>query len=188
MEVYIFLKKEIISIYENIYNQELICRNNLDNKFTSRLTIMITLITAYFIIFTTLFFAKNEELTYNTNMSFLCEILCIIIMILIILLCVSFYGCFYRRKKNYRVMPTVDIRMFHFYIHRNKLLGKQEEQDLYDYLNDSYQFCAYINAGINSKRERALIIFDNVTSICFILLIITYIIMKYSGYSINWIF
>lgn len=183
------MNKEIVSIYENIYNQELLCRNNLDNKFTSRLTLMLTLITAFFIIFTTIFFPDaNETLILKEPLVQYSKILCIVILCLIVPLYISFYKCFYRRKKNYYVMPTADIRLFHFYIHRNNLCGTETERDLYNYLNDSYQNCAFKNAETNGKREKALIVFDNITSVCFIILIITYIIMKQAGYSINWIF
>ena len=85
-------------------------------------------------------------------------------------------------------MPTVEIRMFHFYIHENNLCKTSSEEDLYDYLNDTYQFCAYSNAHINSKRESFLIALDNIAVIEFVLLLITYILMIQNGYSINWIF
>lgn len=183
------MNRDIVSIYENIYNQELFCRNGLDNKFTSRLTLMLTLITAHFIIFTTLFFPNTtDDLVLNESLIIFPKILCLVILGLIIPLYMSFYRCFYRMKKNYYVMPTVEIRMFHFYIHKNNLCGTEVEQDLYNYLNDSYQNCAFKNAQTNGKREKALIIFDNIASICFILLIITYVVMKQAGYSINWIF
>ena len=55
------MKKEIVSIYENIYNQELNWKNTLDNKFASRLTLELSLVTATFIIFITLFFFKQQD-------------------------------------------------------------------------------------------------------------------------------
>lgn len=183
------MKKEIVSIYENIYNQELVWKNNLDNKFASRLTLLITLITATFIIFTTVFFPNSENsIVVDSNATLWCQILNITTMILTLFFFASFYRCFFRKKLNYKVMPTDEIRMFHFYIHRNNLCGTPDEEDLYNYLNDSYQFCANVNATINTKREKALILFDNLASILFIILIITYIFMVKSGYSINWIF
>lgn len=184
------MKKEIVSIYENIYNQELNWKNNLDNKFTSRLTLMITLITATFIIFTTIFFPKenNKVIASSDNIFLGYKTLSLITVMLAIGIFLSFYRCFFRIKLNYKVMPTLDIRIFHFYIHSNNLLGTTDEDDLYNYLNDSYQFCAYTNAAINIKREKALLIFDNLSSITFIILIIMYILMVNCGYSISWIF
>lgn len=183
------MKKEIVSIYENIYNQELNLKNNLESKFGSRLTILIALITASFIIFTTLFFPDEINIAVlPSNLSSLSKILSVINILHTVFICLSFYKTFFRWKMNYMVMPTAEIRMFHFYIHRNNLCGTNDEEDLYNYLNDSYQFCAYANAEINSKREHFLIIFDNLASISFILLIVNYIIMMQCGYSINWIF
>lgn len=183
------MKKEIVSIYENIYNQELNWKQTLDNKFSSRLTLMITLITASFVVFTTIFFPNFENLQVKcSNMVLCCKVLSVTTIVMSVCIFLSFHACFFRNKLNYRVMPTVDIRIFHFYIHRNNLLGTDDEEDLYDYLNDSYQFCAYTNAAINVKREKALIFFDIMSSFSFVLLIITYILMVKSGYSVNWIF
>lgn len=183
------MRREIVLIYENIYNQELNMKNNLDNKFASRLTIVVALTTATFLIFSTLFFPNVVNAATPTSMlSQVSKVLSILSILHIVLIYFSFYKSFFRWKLNYMVMPTVDIRLFHFYIHRNHLLGTKDEDDLYDYLNDSYQFCAYTNASINSKREHALILFDNLVSYSFVLLIVTYIMMMLCGYSINWIF
>ena len=184
------MDQKIVSIYENIYNKELDWKNNLDNKFSSRLTILVTITTATFIIFSTIFFSQYSEaqVIENITLQVFCKVISALSIVLWIIQCCFFYQCFFRIKKNYKVMPTVDIRMFHFYIHKNNLLGSKDENDLYNYLNDSYQFCAYTNANINSRRERALIFFDNITSISFLSLIISYILMILSGYSISWIF
>lgn len=184
------MDEKIVSIYENIYNQEIEWKNSLDNKFSSRLTILVAITTATFIIFTTIFFSNFSEsqVIKNTILQIFCMVFSILSVIFWTVQCCFFYQCFFRVKKNYKVMPTVDIRMFHFYIHKNNLCGQKEEKELYNYLNDSYQLCAYTNAKINSKRERALIIFDNITSVSFLLLIATYILMTFSGYSISWIF
>lgn len=184
------MKKEIVSIYENIYNQEINWKNNLDNKFASRLTLMLALITATFILFTTIFFQKedNKAIENANSIVLLYKALSVITVVFVICILFSFHKCFFRTKLNYRVMPTFDIRIFHFYIYSNNLLGTNDENDLYNYLNDSYQFCAYTNAEINIKREKALLVFDNLSSITFVILIIVYILMTYCGYSINWIF
>lgn len=183
------MKNEIVSIYENIYNQELNWKSTLDNKFASRLTLLLTLTTATVVIFTTIFFpGNNKNVISSAAVITAYKLISAVTLVLVIFAFIAFYNCFFRMKLNYRVMPTVDIRMFHFYIHRNNLLGTSEENDLYDYLNDSYQFCAYNNAEINGKREKALIKFDNLSSVSFIILIIMYIFMISSGYSISWIF
>ncbi|MBO5360073.1 MAG: hypothetical protein J6B25_04435 [Clostridia bacterium] len=183
------MNEKIVSIYENIYNNELDWKRSLDDKFSSRLTLLVAITTASFVIFTTVFFPDSDNLEcIQYNKQILCKILSLLSVTLLLCLCCSFYKCFFRAKKNYKVMPTVDIRMFHFYIHKNNLCGTKDEQDLYNYLNDSYQFCAYTNANINSKRESALIIFDNIASISFVLLIVTYVLMVRFGYSISWIF
>ena len=184
------MKQKIASIYENIYNQELTWKYNLDGKITSRSRMLIAIITAYFIILTTIFFlGPSEELSTEisqTNLIF--AVICFIIGIIVLILCGIFYKSFFRRKLNYLVMPTVEIRMFHFYLHKNHLINTKIEDDLYDYLVDSYQLCAYTNAGINRKREKFLILFDNISIVCFVLLIIMYIYTKKLGYSIDWIF
>ena len=184
------MKKEIVSIYENIYNQELNWKYNLDNKFASRLTIMMALITATFVVFSTLFFpnAENYVSASSNDITFWYKTLSLITVMLVIYIAFSFYRCFFRIKLNYRVMPTLDIRIFHLYIHSNNLLGSPDENDLYNYLNDSYQFCAYTNAAINIKREKALLVFDNLSSTTFVILIVMYILMVNHGYSIRWIF
>ena len=184
------MKKEIVSIYENIYNQELNCKANLDNKFASRLTILMALVTASFVIFKTLFFPEESTAVTvgSNNITFWCKIFNLVEIMIVACIAFSFYRCFFRIKLNYKVMPTVDIRIFHFYIHSNNLVGTTDEDDLYNYLNDSYQFCAYTNAGINIKREKALLTFDNLSSITFFILIIVYILMVDCGYSIKWIF
>lgn len=180
------MKEKIVKIYENIYNRELEWKNSLDNKFSSRLTIFITITTATFIVFTTVFFTEN--VCEEQYIELLIMILSCISMCFWIFQGIFFYMSFFRFKKNYKVMPTVEIRMFHFYIHRNNLCGKQSEEDLYDYLNDSYQFCAFSNACINSKRESSLIKLDNISVVEFVLLITIYILMRRTGYCINWIF
>lgn len=183
------MDEKIVSIYENIYNKELDWKNSLDDKFASRLTLLIAIITATFIIFTTIFFPdKDDSEILRGNLQFLCKLFSIICMGLLLCLLYSFHKCFFRIKLNYKVMPTTSIRIFHFYIHKNNLCGTKDEEDLYNYLNDSYQFCAFTNADINSKRERALIVFDNVVSLSFVFLMILYILMVRSGYSIDWIF
>lgn len=183
------MNEKIMTIYENIYNKELDWKNSLDGKFASRLTLLITIITATFVIFTTIFLpdSTNSEILQK-NEHLWCKVLSLTCVGLSLCLFYSFYRVFFRIKMNYKLMPTAEIRMFHFYIHKNDLCGTKEEKDLYNYLNDSYQFCAYTNAKINKKREQALIIFDNVASISFVLLIITYVLMVRSGYSIDWIF
>lgn len=182
------MKKEIVSIYENIYNQELNWKNTLDNKFASRLTLVLSLVTATFIIFITLFFSNNKTVIENQKIILGCKFLSLASILCVVFALIAFYKCFFRSKLNYKVMPTVDIRMFHLFIHRNDLIGTKVEDDLFDYLNDCYQFCAYTNAAINTKREKALIVFDNVSSVTFIILVIVYILMIKSGYSIEWIF
>lgn len=119
------MKEEIVSIYENIYNQELNWKYNLDNKFASRLTIMMALITATFVVFSTLFFpnAKNYVSASSNDITFWYKTLSLITVMLVIFIAFSFYRCFFRIKLNYRVMPTLDIRIFHLYIHSNNLLG-----------------------------------------------------------------
>lgn len=184
------MNEKIVSIYENIYNKELEWKNSLDDKFYSRLLMLISITTATFVILTTVFFSNSNQVEFKKIhfMIGVCIILSSISFILWIGMCVFFYKCFFRMKKSYKVMPTVDIRMFHFYVQKNNLCGTKDEEDLYNYLNDSYQVCAFTNASINSKREHLLIVFDNIAVISFIILIGTYILMVQSGYSIGWIF
>lgn len=183
------MDERIVSIYENIYNNELDWKNSLDNKFSSRLTLLITIITATFIIFTTIFFPDSS---YSPNLQKITQLGCAALSLssvgLSLFLVIYFYKVFFRAKMNYRLMPTAEIRMFHFYIHKNNLCDTKEEDDLYNYLNDSYQFCSYMNADTNRKREQALIVFDNIAAVSFVLLIATYILMVRFGYSIDWIF
>lgn len=181
------MDEKISKIYENIYNQELNNRYYLDNKFSSRLTILISIVAATTIIFVTSFFG-NDIPRIKRYYEMIILVVCVLTILLNIVLLISFYKVFFRFKKTYRVMPTVDIRMFHFYIHKNHLLGTEDEKDLYNYLVDSYQFCSFENAKINTIRESALIIYDNVATLCFLLCLFEYIFMKTQGYSIDWIF
>lgn len=181
------MDEKISKIYENIYNQELNNRYCLDNKFSSRLTILISIIAATTIIFVTSFF-DNDKPHIEHKYEIIIIVVCFLIILLSIVLLIFFYKVFFRLKKNYRVMPTVEIRMFHFYIHKNHLLGTDDEKDLYNYLVDSYQFCSFENAKINTIRESALIVYDNVATLCFLLCLFEYIFMKTQGYSIGWIF
>ncbi len=82
-------------------------------------------------------------------------------------------------------MLTVEIRMFHFYIHRNNLLNTPDEIDLYNYLIDSYQYCSFTNSKVKSTRESSIIILDHITIIMFLLSILEYVTMNYNGYSIK---
>lgn len=104
--------EQIAKIYENIYNQELRNRESLDNKFSSRFTILIAIATAYVILLSTLFdkLCDNNCLNYDfLNTLFL--ILCSLFSITTLLSIVFFYKCFFRLKKNYMVMPTSEIRI-----------------------------------------------------------------------------
>lgn len=187
------MKKEISDIYENIYNQELKNRCDLDGKFGSRFTIFMALVTAVVIINTTLLSLNNTSNNLSiidslNNTKTIYIVIGLVLDLIVVFLLISFYKCFFRSKKNYKVMPTVDIRMFHLYIGINQLQGTSDENDLYDYMVDSYLGCAFNNAGTNSKREASLILFDNLSSICFLLCILTYSLMISDGYSIQWVF
>lgn len=139
------------------------------------------------IIFVTSFFNDNKpDIKYISEI--IIYVVCGLMILITIFLLISFYKVFFRLKKNYKVMPTVDIRMFHFFIHRNQLLGTDDEKDLYNYLVDSYLFCSFENARVNTIRESALIVYDNLATVCFILCVFEYIFMKIQGYSIDWIF
>lgn len=181
------LDEKIYKIYENIYNQELNNRYCLDNKFSSRLTILISIITATVIISVTLFLC-DVKVIVNYYFEIIIHVTCFLIGLINIILVILFYKSFFRLKKNYRVMPTIDIRMFHFFLHKNNLLGTDDEKDLYNYLVDSYQYCSFENARVNTIRESALIVYDNLATVCFILCVFEYIFMKIQGYSISWIF
>ena len=184
---------KIAKIYENIYNIEIENRYLIDNKFSSRLTILIALLSAFAIILTSIMsINEKNNIDYIIN-SFIQPypiifVICLIILLSLLLLCYCFFRCFFRTKMNYRVMPTIGIRMFHFYIHRNNYVGTNEENELYSYMIDSYQFCAFNNSQVNTKREAYLIKYDILASISFILLIITYSMLSYYGFKINWIF
>lgn len=181
--------EQIAKIYENIYNQELRNRESLDNKFSSRFTILIAIATAYVILLSTLFdkLCDNNCLNYDfLNTLFL--ILCSLFSVTTLLSIVFFYKCFFRLKKNYMVMPTSEIRMFHLYVYGNKLDNTQQEFDLYQYMVDSYQFCSFSNANTNSIREKYLIYFDNTETMSFVLAISTYFVLRLCGINIAWIF
>ncbi len=178
------LDEKVFRIYENIYNQELNYKNSIDSKFTSRFTILIPLITAVSIVFYALFLVDKREEKNDIDV----VILLYILLFFIVLSMIFFYKSFFRYKKNYRVMPTVEIRMFHFYIHRNNLLNTPDETDLYNYLIDSYQYCSFTNSKVNSTRESSIIILDHITIIMFLLSILEYVTMSYNGYSIKWFF
>jgi len=177
---------KIENIYQNIYNQELNYKNTIDSKHTSRLTFILMLITANCIILTT-FLTNYKSIVWDFERVIVLA-LCSIITILNLDGCICFYKCFFRIKMNYMVIPTTDIRMFHFYIHKEKGMDLSEVEALYEYIIDSYQYCSYINSNINGKREKMLICLDNITCISFVLSIITYIILKHVGYTMEWIF
>lgn len=188
------MKDKISSIYENIYNQELNNRSQLDGKFTSRFTFLVTIITASSIIISSIL-EKPELITNKYHIEIHKDIfiifivsMCLILVILLINILISFYKTFFRYKQNYSVMPTAEIRLFHIYIYNKHLINTYDEKDLYSYLIDSYQNCAYHNAEINFNREKALVRFDNCACLSFILLIILYLCLKGCNYSINWIF
>ena len=113
---------KIAKIYENIYNIEIENRYLIDNKFSSRLTILIALLSAFAIILTSIMsINEKNNIDYIIN-SFIQPypiifVICLIILLSLLLLCYCFFRCFFRTKMNYRVMPTIGIRMFHFYIH-----------------------------------------------------------------------
>lgn len=185
---------KIASIYQNIYNQELKNRSDLDNKFASRFTFLITIFTASSIILSEILdIAKNiswNNLNYTSEEIFLIILLLIstLLFILIFIMFISFYKAFFRNKQNYLVMPTMEINMFHIYICKNYLYNTCEEKDLYNYMVNSYQYCSLNNAKINSSREKALIAFDNSAWIAFANLIMLYVYLRFIGYSIKWIF
>lgn len=94
------MKKEIVSIYENIYNQELNWKANLDNKFASRLTILMALVTASFVIFKTLFFPEESTAVTvgSNNITFWCKIFNLVEIMIVACIAFSFYRCFFRIK------------------------------------------------------------------------------------------
>lgn len=183
------MDSKIYQIYENIYNQELNYKNSIDSKFTSRFTILISLITAISIIVYSVFWDKSfKEILISTQTELIIKMILFLLLVLLTIDTIYFYKSFFRKKKNYSVMPNAEIRMFHFYIHKNGLLSSDEEIDFYNYLIDCYQFCAYHNSKINSRRESAVIILDNTSVFIFIIILSEYLILNHIGYSIKWIF
>ncbi len=158
----------------------------LDNKFTSRIAILVALQSAFAVILTSVL-SKDDSNSFILPSLYIFLIWSLALLLLLVLY-YCFFKSFFRLKKNYRVMPTAEIRMFHFYIYRNKLIGTQEENDLYSYMIDSYQFCAFSNAQINTKRESYLIRYDIIASISFVISICTYSFLCYYGVPIVWIF
>lgn len=185
---------KVASIYQNIYNQELKNRSDLDSKFPSRFTFLITIFTASSVILSEMieFFSRiswnNLICTGEDIFLIILLIISIFLIISLTIMCFTFHKAFFRKKQNYLVMPTMEINMFHVYICRNNLYNTSEEKDLYNYMVNSYQFCSLNNANINSSREKALIAFDNSAWISFSILIMLYVYLRLIGYSINWIF
>lgn len=182
------INSKIVDIYKNMYNTEIEWKHNLDNKFASRLSLFIVAVTADVTFFTNAFFTNTEEIKGLSNIVvIILKIVSVFNIILLITLLVSFYRCFFRLKLNYNVLPTTASRIFHFYINKNNMLDTKEEDDFFDLLVDSYLYCAYSNSVINEKRGKALIVFDNVLTTHYILIVVEYVVMLYKGYSIQWV-
>ncbi len=89
----------IAKIYENIYNQELKNRETLDNKFSSRFTILLVLETAYVLVLTSIFDNLQKPQVYIPYLCVLFKMLCVVFIFTSVLSLIFFYKCFFRFKK-----------------------------------------------------------------------------------------
>lgn len=183
-----------IQIYENLYNQELLTRKDIDSKISTRTTFLSA----------QLFLAipQSKWIIDNfrqSNYLFYCFLSILIIsMLIIVTQIIYYYGTFFRTKKNYSEVPLECIRMFHLYCAQEKLkysdrnlrysLLLEEELELVIFLKDSYQRCSFENMKINLKRGKNLIILDNLIILNLIILFINYYIMYIMiGGDLTWV-
>lgn len=177
-----------IQCYENLYNQELLTRNNYDDKLVSRISLLAVQFTLLGI--QCEFFINR----LHTRVTIEKIIFCICIVVLIFQL-LFFYKVFFRIRKNYKEVALEEIRMFHGYCAKEKLKIKrqtrykivtQEEIELITYIKDSYQYCAFYNMSTNLKRGSSLIRFDNITITNIIISLINYLLIYMKG-GISWL-
>ena len=103
---------------------------------------------------------------------------------------VFFYRTFFRLKKNYQEIAIEEIRMFHLFCAEEKTcvdrdlryrIVSDNEVELLTYLRDSYLRCAYYDMMTNLKRGSSLIVFDNLTLISLVMLIINGVLSYFNG-------
>lgn len=178
-----------IQIYENLYNQEIARRKDLDEKIVSRLSIL-TIQFTFVGILGEWFLSKLQEINLGKCLWGVEQINFLTGLFLLILQVVFFYKSFFRIHKNYKEIALEEIRMFHLYCAKNKTkhnrqhrykIVSDEEVELLMYLRDSYQHCAYHNMQTNLKRGSALIKFDNITILNMLILLVDYFILYAKG-------
>lgn len=183
--------RDIISVYENIYNHELQNRKELDDKMSSRLTFISLTFTLIGIQSKFIF---NIEFIKNNYLLFFFLIISILLFGIQV---VSFYRCFFRYKKDYMEMPITEIRKRHIEIGTRKAKQpgiedfsnmNQADKKLLSYMKDSYIYCALMNSKKNIKRTNMLILFDNVTLISLLPLLLNYYILYMKGVIFQWLF
>lgn len=174
--------------YENLYNQELLTRNNYDDKLVSRISLLAVQFTLLGIQWE--FFMHEWHKKINAE-----ELVFCICNVILIFQLIFFYKTFFRIRKNYKEVALDEIRMFHQYCAREKLKIKrqmryriitQEEIELITYIKDSYQYCAFYNMATNSKRGSSLMYFDNITITNIIISLISYLLIYMKG-DVSWL-
>lgn len=171
---------ETIQAYEHLYDQERINRNDIDNKLSSRLTILTAEVTLVgYLIKANLIYDAGVLIRFDTVFAFL-----------LVFQIVFFYRTFFRLKKNYQEIAIEEIRMFHLFCAEEKTcvdrdlryrIVSDNEVELLTYLRDSYLRCAYYDMMTNLKRGSSLIVFDNLTLISLVMLIINGVLSYFNG-------
>lgn len=188
------MMQKIIDIYENIYNQELLNRDRIDNKFSSKIKLLFVSLTLIAIQSRYILF---DKIKYSNRIGFIFMILLFIISLCSISIClVSFYKCFFRVKKNYLEMPIDKISKDNAKAHYRKIEKYKSKKrytkitnreiDLLLYMKNSYMHCANHNEKINIKRSEAIIVFDNAVCISLICSAINYYIL-FLKEGLSWI-
>lgn len=186
---------DTVLAYENIYNQELETRKHLDNKVGQYMTFFLSNVTLLAIQSKWFVARMNEMHETPTIKQRIMIVIFLLAVILLFIQCISYYKCFFRRKKNYKEIPIEDIRKWYISIGRQK---KQkgvyydfekltvEDQELYSYIRDSYLYCAMINRKTNQNRHTFFILFENTVFLGFTLEIINYYMIYLKG-GLTWI-
>ena len=178
-----------IQIYENLYNQEIAKRKDLDEKIVSRISILTIQFTLVGIL-GEWFLGKLQGINWGNCFWGVEQFVFLMGVFLVILQVVFFYKSFFRVRKNYKEIALEEIRMFHLHCANNKTkynrqhrykIVSDEEVELLMYLRDSYQYCAYHNMQTNLKRGSALIKFDNITILNMLILLADYFILYAKG-------
>ena len=184
-----------IDIYENIYNQELLNRDRIDNKFDSKSKLLFLCITL--IVLQSKYIIVDQIMNEYKSLYFFMNLFFCTSLISLILCFIFFYKCFFRFKKNYLEMPIEEIyernlesynEKIKKYKQKRKLVNKftSKEIRLLIFLKNSYIHCTKQNEKVNIKRSNAIIIFDNTFCIALTSSLINYYIL-FLKEGLSWI-